>query len=162
MAVLVALIVGGIAGTLLTKSWVGSSSGSDGPAVPLFAVAASKVSPQQKGPAGEYVLGGQLTVLNPGRLPIAVATVSGELSGVTVSGAETPPRNVGVGGQSLVGVKVVVPRAQCSAGNPDTVFPTPIPLTVTLVGASKPATTALELAGTGWDESVRAWCAAAG
>jgi len=160
MAVLVALIVGGVVGTLLARSWIGGGDSGDvtGPAVPFFVVAASKVSPQQAGPQGENVFGGQLTVLNPGRLPIAVVRVSGELSGVTVAGEETPPRNVGVGGQSLVGVKVVVPKSQCSAVRTETAFPKPIPLAVTLVGVSKPVTTSLELAGTGWDEYLRKRC----
>lgn len=158
-SVLGALIVGGIGGAALTGVWLaGGSSDDSGPSAPLFAVAASKVNPNQNGAAGEMVFTGELTVVNPGRLPIAVSKVTGELSGVTVTGDETPARNIPVAGQNLVSVKVVVPQAQCAAIERDTAFPKPIPLKVTLVGTGTPVTTNLELAGTGWDAHVWERC----
>jgi hypothetical protein len=156
-AVLGALVVGGVVGTLLAGFWLRSGPADSGPSVPLFVVAASKVSLRQ-GTSGDTVFGGSLTVMNPGRLPIAVSKVNGELSGVTITGEESPPRNIPVGGQNLVSVTVSVPKSQCSASRTDSVFPEPIPLTVTLTGASQPVKTSLELAGTGWDQIVRERC----
>lgn len=156
-AVLGALVIGGVVGTLLAGFWLKSGPADSGPSVPLFVVAASKVSGRQSAQT-DLVFTGQLTVLNPGRLPIAVAKVSGELAGVTVAGEESPARNIPVGGQNLVSVTLTVPKSQCAAVQLDTAFPKPIPLTVTLAGASRPVKTSLELSGTGWDQQVWGRC----
>jgi hypothetical protein len=157
-SVLGALVVGGVVGTLLAGFWLNSGSADSGPSVPLFVSAASTVSLHQSAP-GDTVFAGSLTVMNPGRLPVAVSKVSGELSGVTITGEESPVRNIPVGGQNLVRVTVTVPKSWCSAIQAETAFPRPIPLALTLTGSSRPVKTSLELAGTGWDQVVRERCA---